>query len=522
MRWLQGGKPGQSGMRWDWMRATHPEAAQVLDAMSQDRTVADYDYARILAAVDRSAADSERAESLSRELVADGAGAALHPSGLRTLPGNPHAPHNMLSGEVMLGAVATPDDAEQTPARPFSVDLDTLRTSLLAVGPPGSGKTHGIVMPLVEHLSMAALTHRASLVVIDSQAELDREGWFDVTIDPLHPTYGFSLFGGTDADAAAERLALAMLPATPDPDAEALLDAHANALYACLAPYREAFGSWPTVHELLMLLRADENAIASVKEQFADSGEWADLLDAHLTQVHRPQSPVAGLIERFARLDRPALRRLFDAPEPFDLADVNGPVRVRVVLPEVEYPHVARMLTRLVVSQFVRVASDAGTNRRIFKGLVVDGAAHYVDDYAARGLQRLRANNAGLVLTARSLAEFGPDVRTEVFGASGCKAVFGGLDTDDASTYAQVLGEHAEPENTDGRGESPDGQEGQTAPRIGLTGVRMPKLPGARGSRARARWTDSEVKAIPHGQCVMTLTRPNGFRTEATQVDLRI
>jgi hypothetical protein len=70
-------------------------------------------------------------------------------------------------------------------------------------------------------------------------------------------------------------------------------------------------------------------------------------------------------------------------------------------LPESEYPDAARILARLVVSQFVQITSAADADRSIYKGLVIDEAGRFVDDYVARGVQTLRSNNAGLVLLSQ-------------------------------------------------------------------------------------------------------------------------
>ncbi|MGH3359155.1 MAG: hypothetical protein ACRDO7_10160 [Nocardioidaceae bacterium] len=524
MRWLPRGRPtGASAMRWDWMRSSHPVAAQILDAMSQDSGIADYDYARILAAVDQASARSSVADALSDELVRSGPGAALHPSGLRTLPGTRLATHNMLTGQVRLGRIVTTDGLPPDPPAAFDADLDTLRTSLLAVGPPRSGKTRGIAMPIVEHLSMTALTHGASLVVVDSQAQFDRDGWFDVTIDPLNPTHGISLFGGAAPDIAADRLASALLPPRSGDDT-AFVDAAANALYGCLAPYVEGFGSWPTVRELLALLRAERSATDAVRErlQGPDANQWRDLLDSRKAQVEG-NDPATGLVERVARLDRPALRRIFDADTTFDMRDINGPVRVRVVLPETDYPDAARILARLVVSQFVQIATSAGADRRVFKALVVDGAGGCVDSYVANSVRRLRPNNAGLMLFARSMSDFEADVGATISRAVGSKAVFGGVDPADARMFAQWFGDDVEAAGDDPQPRPDADDDSDERPRVvGPFGARRrpaPKRPTTR--TGPARWTSSDIAGVPNGHCVIALMRSNGFRTGPVLVNLQ-
>lgn len=515
MRWLQGGGPaGKSGMRWDWMRGSHPDAARVLDAMSRDRSIADIDYARILAAVDQAAASSSVADRLSRELVAAGPGAAVHPSGLRTLPGTPVARHDLLSGQVRLGEIVTTDGTDSPGAA--NLDLDLLRTSTLVVGPVGSGKTRGIALPVVEHLSLVALTHRASVVVIDPRGEYDRDGWFDVTIDPLNPTHGISLFGATSPDIAADRLASALLGGA---DAEADADAASNALYGCLAPYVDAFGTWPTVRELLGLLRAETEALDLVEERLdgPDFNESRDLLSSRSAQAQASHDPATPLVERLARLDRPAFRRIFDSDRPFDLAQLNGPVRVRVALPDAEYPEVSRVLCRLVTAQFVHAATASGANPSVFKALIVDDAARYVDHRVVRNAQRLRAANAGFLLTMRSLSELDPSARAVVRAATGNQVVFGGLDVADADAFAQSSDGADPPARKD---DTDDDEPKERVKVVGPFGVRERKIADRASSRP-ARWTPRDVAGVPRGHCLLTTTRSNGFRTGPVLVNLR-
>src|SRR5690606_11714022 len=226
---------------------------------------------------------------------------------------------------------------------------------------------------------------------------------------------GFDMFGGSPAaDIAADRLASALLPPNVSDDKAYFVDASRNALYACLAPFREAFGRFPTVPELHALLRADQAAMDKVKSALKGSQgrSLRALLDTRRAQARARVDPAAGLVERFGLLDRPAWRRLFDLPRPrFAMRDINRPLRGRVALPEAEYPDGSMILARLVVSQFVQVVSSADSNRSIYKGLVIDEAGRYVDDYVARGVQRVRSHNAGLVLLTQSLSDFRADVR---------------------------------------------------------------------------------------------------------------
>ncbi|NIK60822.1 type IV secretory system conjugative DNA transfer family protein [Kribbella shirazensis] len=510
---------------WDRIRASHSALAQQLDQLASSPDFGDVDRARIAHIIARAGHEPAELDRLAEAVLQEQGAALVHPSQQRNLPGPRFAVHNLVAGQVRLGEVIPDHRSDYEVAGDFGLDLDVLRTSLLVIGPPGSGKTRGIAIPVVEHLSLAALTGKASMVVVDPKStDFAYDGWFDVTIDPLNPTCGFSLFGGSrTADVAADRLASALLPPRVTDDKAYFIDASKNALYACLEPFLAAYERWPTVPELLGLLRADQAAVDGVKSRLKGAGakDLKALLDTRGRQMQRTADPAASLVERFALLDRPSLRRLFDHPGPtFQMRDLNRPVRVRVSLPEAEYPDASRILARLVVSQFVQITSSSEADRSIFKGLVIDEAGRFVDDYVARGVQKLRSNNAGLVLLTQTMADFPPDVRATVFGSTGCKAVFGGIDPTDADIFSRWFGDQYVTETTINRSAT----SGVRYDQYGSVGGRSESHTAGYSARRveRARWTVSDIiTGVPSGHALMSLARSNGARVGPVLVNLR-
>jgi hypothetical protein len=517
--------PVVSTQPWESIRSSQPALASQLDQLAAAADFGDVDRARIAFALRQTAADPASLERLARAVEADRSAALVHPSRQRDLPGARFARHNLLAGQVRLGEVVPDHRSDFEITGDFGIDLDVLRTSMLVIGPPGSGKTRGIATPIVEHLSLAALAGKASMVVVDPKStDFAYDGWFDVTIDPLNPTCGFSLFGGSrTADVAADRLASALLPPQVSDDKAYFIDASKNALYACLAPFEAAYERWPTVPELLGLLRAEQSSIDRVKERLKGPGskEMKALLDTRKNQTQRTADPAASLVERFALLDRPALRRLLDHPGPtFQMRDLSRPVRVRVALPEAEYPDASRILARLVVSQFVQITSSSETDRSIFKALVIDEAGRFVDDYVARGVQKLRSNNAGLVLLSQTMSDFPIEVRATIFGSTGCKAVFGGIDPQDADVFSRWFGDQYVTETTINR----SAQTGTQYNQFGMPDGRSQSQTSGFSVRRieRARWTVSDIiTGVSAGHALVSLARSNGARVGPVLVNLR-
>jgi hypothetical protein len=520
-----GAPAGPATAPWESIRTAHPRLAAQLDDLAASADFNDVDRARLTNAIRGQVTNPPGLERLAQAIERNRSAALVHPSQQRNLPGQRFARHNLLAGQVRLGEVVPDHRGDFEITGDFGIDLDVLRTSLLVIGPPGSGKTRGIATPIVEHLSLAALAGKASMVVVDPKGtDFAYDGWFDVTIDPLNPTCGFSLFGGSrTADVAADRLASALLPPAVSDDKAYFIDASKNALYACLAPFEAAYERWPTVPELLGLLRAEQSSIDRVKERLKGPGakEMKALLDTRKNQTLRTADPAASLVERFALLDRPALRRLLDHPGPtFQMRDLNRPVRVRVSLPEAEYPDASRILARLVVSQFVQITSSSETDRSIFKALVIDEAGRFVDDYVARGVQKLRSNNAGLVLLSQTMSDFPIEVRATVFGSTGCKAVFGGIDPQDADVFSRWFGDQYVNETTISR----SAQSGTQYNQRGMPDGRSNSQTSGYSIRRveRARWTVSDIiTGVPAGHALISLARSNGTRVGPVLVNLR-
>ena len=507
--------------------ASHsPETADLLTGLWAGGQLGEVDQARLLTALRQVSSDPRLATELAMEITKFGPAAAGHTSGQRDVAGRIGV-HDVIGGRVRLGRIRAHRGNVAPPGVDHvALDLDMLRTSMLVVAPPGAGKTRSIALPIVEQLVLQSLANRASVVVVDPKGDdFDYPDWFDVTIDPLAPTIGFSLFGGADtAEEAADRLASALLPASVSDDKVYFADSARNALYGCLAPFRHARGRWPTVTELLRLLRADQALIDQVKSDLKGPGskELKALLDTRRTQAGGRMDPAASVVERFALLDRPALTRLFDHPAgQFCMQDINRPIRVRVVLPEAQLPDASRILARLVVSQFVQVVTAPTTNRGIFKGLVFDEAGRFVDDYVAQGVQKVRSNNAGMVLLTQSLGDFPRELVRTIFGSIGCKVVAGRIDPQDAEVFSAAFGDLTEyqPSMTVSRGAySRPGAWGGQPEDVGHSRTRSVNVRPVE----RPRFTPAELAAdLPHGCAVVTLARADGRTIGPMLVDLR-
>jgi hypothetical protein len=511
-------------VEWPEVRAAGQNAAaDRLAAEIRAGRMGDVDYARL-----RRAWGFGRVEAFTDAVLRQGAAACAHPSGARDLPVRA-ARHDLLTAQVRIG-LALADDRNPYEHRGAGLALDPtlLGTGLLAVGPPGSGKTRHLVRPVVESLSLQALSGTAAVVAVaGAGADLGPAEAYDVVISLGDPgsAYDLDLYGGAiDPDEAAAMLAEALLDG-PEADTRRA----ATALSQLLGPYRAAHGRYPSVTELRELLDGSPTAYAALREALDTAGAHGQAreLDARERQAERPGDIGPLLADRIALLDRPAFAGFFDVTgrtRPFSLRTLEHPLRVRIDLPERGHAEASRILARLVLAHFT-AAVTGRTDRSLFACLVLDDAAHVVSAEAVRGLQRLRSANAGAVLTLRTLDDVPEGLRTALLGAVGCRMVFSGITTWDGKRFAEAWGTTWVEARDVTR--TPDQSGGLL--RRATRGVRKLFTGEAVTTESvtvrrveRERWSASDLAhAVPAGHAVLSLTATDGEHAPPVLVDLR-
>ncbi|MFE9428887.1 ATP-binding protein [Kitasatospora sp. NPDC006697] len=503
-----------------------------LDEDTRAGRVTDVDYVRILRVHGEVAAEPGLAERFAEQVAGRGAAACVHPSQARDVAGRV-AEHDLLVGQVRLG---TAQDVVKNPqahrGAGFALDRSVLATSLLAVGPAGTGKTVRLARPVAEALCLQALARTACAVVVGAaEAELGPDSGYDVVIAPGDPAsaYGLDLYGAaSDPDAAAARLADALLP----DELSARSESARIALQQVVGPFHAAHGRYPGLRELRALLGGEESAWKALVERLTAAGQW-ELYEPDVQQrrdrLGRADDPGALLADRLALLDRPAFAGCFEqgaaATRPaFAMRALEHPLRVRVKLPERSHPEAARILSRLVVGQFLQAAA-ARTDRSLFAGLVVDDAAAALDGAAVQGLRRLPGANAGAVLLLRSLVDLPESLRMPLFGAVGCRMAFPGIAPWDGALFSEAWGTVLVRERAVTL--APDTSGGM----LRKTGRVLRKVLAGTAAQTesvttreveRQRWTPSDLAhALPTGHAVVSLTSVTGEQVPPLLVDLR-
>ncbi|AVH56203.1 MULTISPECIES: ATP-binding protein [Streptomyces] len=526
--------PEEDPAQWNHLRAAGAgDAADRLAAEARAGLMRDVDHARIARAWQGVRSGRHSLATFTGAVLKDGSAACLHPSGERDLPGR-LARHDLVTGQVRLGTTA--DD----PRNPYAyrgtglaLGPELLATSLLAVGPAGSGKSGGVVWPLAESLCLHALAGRAAVVVVGAAgAGLGPVDAYDVVVRIGNPesVYDLDLYGGTtDPDEAAAVLAEALVGDLADPHPGGDSRRSTTVLAQLLGPFQAVHGRFPSVPELRQLLDGAPGPLGALRKGLEDTGQESLLreLDARERQLGNPGDVGDVLADRIALLDRPAFAGFFDTAgrsRPFSLRALDHPVRVRIDLPQRGHADASRILARLMLAQFtasVAVRED----RSLFACLVLDDATGVVTPEAVRGIQRLRSGNAGAVLTLRTLDDAPRPLRGPLLGAIGCRMALSGLTPWDGQDFAEVWGkEWTEARDVTDRqiiAETPAGKAVHMLRRV-ITG----HAPTARAVTVRQvereRWSASELAhGVPPGHAVLSLTSVEGEHAPPLLVDLR-
>lgn len=535
-----GGVPDQApapvqrpAAQWPELRdAGQHQAADLLSGEVHGGRMTDVDCARVRRAWDTARYDATRLARFTETVLRQGAAAWLHPSGARDLPART-ARHDVLDGQVRIGRW-TDRDRTPTPYRGAgaALDPDALATSLLAVGPSGSGKTQHLVRPVVESLALRALTGGCAVVAVCAAGTpLGPDGSFDVVVRIGDPASVHDLDPYAESEDPEEAAAFLAEGLVGDLDAVDTRRA-ATALAQLLGPYRAVHGRFPTLPVLRELLEGDEAGLGALREALAGSGGPGHAvmrreLEARIRQATSPADPAPALADRLALLDRPAFAEFFGAgsgTRPFSLRAVaHHPLRVRVELPEHGHEDASRLLVRLLLAQFTSVVR-AG-ERQHFACLVLDDATGAVTADSVRRIQRLRAQNAGVVLALRTVGDIPEALHGPLYGAVGCRMAFSGVTTWDGSRFAQAWGTEWV-ETRDVAKHTVFADQPMTraihALRKLVTGKAVTTDAVTIRKVERERWSASELAhEVPAGHAVLSVATVRGEHAPPLLVDLR-
>lgn len=515
---------------WPDLRAAgQTEAAERLAAEATTGRMNDVDCVRVRHAWASAVRDPARLATFTDTVRRLGAAAWTHPSGKRDLPGR-SATHDLLAGQVRIGSC--PDDTRNPyPRRGSGVALepDLLGTSLLAVGPPGAGKTLRLVKPVAESLALQALAGQCSVITVCAAGTpLGPDDAYDVVVGLGDPAsvHDLDLYGGTtDPEEAAQVLAEGLVGDLATVDSRRA----ATALAQLLGPYRAAHGRFPSVPDLCELLHGNPSALAELREALhaGDHQAMQRELGARVRQMGTASDPCPALADRLSLLDRPVFADFFDtgSERPFSVRALrHHPLRVRINLPERGHAEASRLFARLILAQFTAMAT-ARMDRALFTCLVLDDATGTLTTDTVRSIRRLRSAHAGVVLGLRTIDDVPEALHIPLLGAVGCHMAFSGVTTWDGKRFTEAWGtewvETREVAQHTVFADQPLTRAIHALRKL-VTGKVVMTDAVTIKKVERERWSASELAhGVPAGHAVLSLTTVRGDHVPPLLVDLR-
>ncbi|BFO15731.1 hypothetical protein SHKM778_21190 [Streptomyces sp. KM77-8] len=181
------------------------------------------------------------------------------------------------------------------------------------------------------------------------------------------------------------------------------------------------------------------------------------------------------------------------------------------------------MITRLVLAQFHAVVRES--RRAHFACLVLDDATGTITAESVRRVQRLRSQNAGVLLALRAIGDVPEALHGPLYGAVGCRMAFSGVTTWDGNRFAQTWGTEWV-ETTEVAKHTVFADQPMTrflhALRKRLTGKAVTTDAVTVKQVERERWSASELAhSVPPGHAVLSLTTVEGDHAPPLLVDLR-
>ncbi|MFI6092603.1 ATP/GTP-binding protein [Streptomyces sp. NPDC051218] len=522
--------PVASRAQWPELRgAGRDKVADVLSAAVLSGQMNDVDCVRVRRAWSTAGENPALRDAFDDTVLRQGGAAWIHPSGSRDLPSRT-ATHDLLVGQVRIGRCVS-EDRNPAGSRGAGIALEpaALGTSLLAVGPSGVGKTERLVRPIVESLSLQALTGQCAVVAVCAfGTSLGSDDGYDVVVKIGDPAsvHDFDLYAGTsDPDEAASFLAEGLVGDLDAVDSRRA----ATTLAQVLGPYWTAYGRFPSVPALRELLEGVPSALSALRDalRLDDHAVMRRELDARVRQQGSAADPGPALADRLALLDRPAFAEFFGSgsESPFSLrAVVHHPMRVRIDLPERGHGEASRLIARLVLAQFNSVVHSR-SDREHFVCLVLDDATRTVTQETVQGIQRLRSVNAGVVLALRTVSDVPEALQGPLYATVGCRMAFSGVTTWDGRRFAEAWGtswiETREVAQHAVFADQPL-TRALHAFRKFVTGKAVTRDAVTVRQVERERWSASELAhGVPAGHAVLSLTDVRGEHAPPLLVDLR-
>ncbi|MFC4063085.1 type IV secretory system conjugative DNA transfer family protein [Planomonospora corallina] len=360
-------------------------------------------------------------------------------------------PAQLRQAEFALGRFVHP---AYGPRQAIGLPPEVINHNVALIGPAGSGKTTGVIVPWI----LAGLRAGYSVVTIDVKGDLldrvktearngQRLGVRAMTLDYTRPATSFrwSWLAELDNDRAIDQAVTSVLgrsaPAGTDPFFHNMDSQVLRGLLelVSVSPRRHSI----TATELLATLK-DQNRLERALGRYPASPAQARLADLPNLDPADYARRVTGVAVKLDALAKPSVEAVTDRLD-LPLTDILDRQHLVSVVAPIQDGQVAQMLSSLFVNQLLYRAYDRFTRPGgVPLLLVLDEAAQLADriDYE-NVLSVARAAGVALVIAVQDARQFKDDnQRSVVFANCGTLICLNGVSYKSAEVMSKRVGDH--------------------------------------------------------------------------------
>jgi hypothetical protein len=415
----------------------------------------------------------------------------------------------------------------------YTASLAELCTHATVVAPTRAGKTFNITIPLIEFTDRL----EGAGIFIDAKGD-------DLTgpkFDGLYPgafhrrfnlrdfehSFRLQLWVGQTIEERAERLAACLIAEGTSEEGRYFSNSARGAFTNLVLAHHAVYGQEPTIPQVLKYLRNADSRTALSRYLPKDSDLGEALV--RITELRSGKTDaLGGLDGTLDPLAKPNIARFFAGPgEGHTIEELlQAQARVCFTLPTGPMP-VAKILGRLVISQFTQVVLDAENNTEYLKLLVVEDAVNFITPTFGTAMAQASSHTAAYVLIFQDLAQVRDEALIQdILTNSGFKIVLGGIGDADSARFSKLFGSRerlfrtqtASSGRGQGQSQSSGSHRGAGSSQRGDNQSRQHSVGWGLAPRSRPDFTATDLRYLPDHHAVIERRDNVGHLTPATLI----